>query len=113
MAAWLPLLKASLPYITQIVTAAIPAFTSKSSADKPAEVIPTQIAELQSAVTQNAEAVKALATQLKGTIEGIDTGAAKLEQEIKALKRLARIAIALAILAFSIAIWVLLSKAGG
>ena len=113
MAAWLPLLKASLPYISQIVTAAIPAFTSKTSADKSAEVVPTQIAELQSAVTQNAEAVKALATQLKGTIEGIDTGAAKLEQEIKALKRLAQIATILALLGAAVAILALLSKAGG
>lgn len=113
MAAWLPLLKASLPYITQIVTAAIPAFTSKTYTDKPAEVIPTQIAELQSAVTQNAEAVKALATQLKGTIEGIDTGAAKLEQEIKALKRLARIAIILALLGAAVAVLALLSTTGG
>lgn len=113
MAAWLPLLKASLPYITQIVTAAIPAFTSKTSTDKPAEVIPTQIAELQSAVTQNAEAVKALATQLKGTIEGIDTGAAKLEQEIKALKRLARIATILALLGAAVAVLALFSKMGG
>jgi hypothetical protein len=105
MAVWLPLLKASLPYITQIVTAAIPAFTAKSSADKPSEVVPTQIAELQSAVTHNAEAVKALATQLKGTIEGIDTGAAKLEQEIRSLKRVARIAILLALIGIATAIW--------
>jgi hypothetical protein len=112
MAAWLPLLKASLPYISQIVTAAIPAFTSKTSTDKPAEVIPTQIAELQSAVTQNAETVKALATQLKGTIEGIDTGAARLEQEIKSLKRLAWIAVTLALLAAAVAIFALSNKMG-
>lgn len=112
MAAWLPLLKASLPYITQIVTAAIPAFTAKTSADKSVEVVPTQIAELQSAVTQNAEAVKALATQLKGTIEGIDTGAAKLEQEIRSLKRLARIAILLALIGIGSAIWAWFSNGG-
>ncbi len=110
MAAWLTLLKASLPYISQIVTATLPAFTAKPSTAKSAEVVPTQIAELQSAVTHNAETVRALATQLKGTIEGIDTGAAKLEQEIKSLKRLARLAIALALLAVAVALWALLNN---
>ena len=112
MAVWLPVLKASLPYITQIVTSALPAFTSKSSPAKSAEVIPTQIAELQSAVTHNAEAVKALALQLKGTIEGIDAGAARLEREIKSLRRLVWIAILLSLLASGVALWILLGTAG-
>ena len=88
MAAWLPFIKASLPYVTQIVTAAIPAFTSKPSNEKPDELVPKQIAELQSAVTHNAEAVKSLATQLKETIEGIDSGAARLQNELARLRRL-------------------------
>lgn len=113
MAAWLPVLKASLPYITQIVTSAIPAFTSKSSPAKSAEVVPTQIAELQSAVTHNAESVKALALQLKGTIEGIDAGAARLEQEIRSLKRLAWIALMLSLLAIAVALWILIGTTRG
>lgn len=113
MAIWLPVLKASLPYITQIVTSAIPAFTSKTSPTKSAEIIPTQIAELQSAVTQNAESVKALALQLKGTIEGIDAGAARLEREIRSLRRLVWIATLLSLLASAVALWVLLGAARG
>lgn len=97
MAAWLPILKATLPYITQIVTSAIPAFTSKPSPTKSAEPVPTQIAELQSAVTHNAESVKALALQLKDTLEGIDAGAAHLEQDIRSLRRLVWIAIVLSL----------------
>ena len=47
MAGWLPVLKASLPYVSQIVTAALPAFTSKPPGARPEEVAPRQIAELQ------------------------------------------------------------------
>jgi hypothetical protein len=110
MAVWIPLLKASLPYITQIVTAAIPAFTSKPAGEKAVDLVPNQIAELQSAVIRNAESVKALAAQLKETIEGIDAGAAALQQEIRTLKRLAATAILLALIGVSVAVWALLSK---
>ena len=108
MAVWLPLLKASLPYVTQLVTAAIPAFTSRSTTEKAADIVPKQIAELQSAVTHNAESVKALAAQLKEAIESIDAGAAALQQEVKRAKRLAAAAILLALLAVSVAVWALL-----
>ncbi len=50
MAVWFPLLKASLPYITQLVTAAIPAFISKSTTEKDADIVPKQIAELSEGV---------------------------------------------------------------
>ena len=113
MAAWLPLLKASLPYITQILTAAIPAFTSKPASEKAADVVPKQIAELQAAVTHNAESVKTLATQLKETIEAIDSSTAILQQEVKVLKRLATTAVILALFGASVAVWALLSKSGG
>jgi len=112
MAVWLPLLKASLPYITQIVAAAIPSFTSKPASEKTADIVPKQIAELQSAVIQNAESVKALAAQMKDTIEGIDAGAATLQKELKMLKRLAVAAVILAIVGVSVAVWALLSKSG-
>jgi ABC-type hemin transport system substrate-binding protein len=112
MAVWLPVLKAALPYITQIVSAAIPAFTSKHAREKAADVVPKQIEELQTAVIQNAETVKALATQLKETLEGIDASAATLHQEIKVLKRLAAAAVILALSGASVAVWALLSRPG-
>ncbi len=112
MAAWIPVLKAALPYITQIVSAAIPAFTSKPGREKAAEVVPTQIEELQAAVTRNAESVKALATQVKETLEGIDASAAALHQEIKVIKRLAAAAVILALFGAALAVWALLGKSG-
>lgn len=108
MPAWLPVLKASLPYITQIVSAAIPAFTAKPAQDDAAELVPKQIAELQTAVTHNAEAVKGIASQLKDTIEGITAGANKLEQEILKLKRIAAFALLLALGSMALAIWALI-----
>ena len=103
MAAWLPALKALLPYATQIVTAAIPAFTRRAGQD----VIPQQIQELQGAVVHNAESVKMLATQMQQVITTIDSGAARIEHDMRTVKRLSIIAIILSIvaIALSIASW--------
>ncbi len=113
MAAWLPVIKASLPYVTQVITAAIPAFTSKSASAQPNELFPKQIAELQSAATRNAESVKALATQLKGTIEGIDSAANKLQQELKDLRRLVMISLFVGAGGLSAALWTIFSRFAG
>ena len=87
MAVWLPILKASLPYVTQIVATAIPAFTSKPVSRKPDDEVQRQIAELQSAVTKNAESVQSLAMQLKVALEGIDLGAIEIQKELVKLRR--------------------------
>jgi hypothetical protein len=103
MAVWLPAVKAILPYVTQIVTAVIPVFTKKKDKGRTDEVITSQISELQEAVTHNAESLKILATQLQQVISGIDTGADKIEQEIKIIKRLSIFAIAISV--FAIILW--------
>lgn len=79
MAAWLPLLKAALPYVTDIISAALPVFT-QNRANKAAGIVDQQIAELQASVTHNAESVKALALQLERTIVAVDSGAVSIEQ---------------------------------
>ena len=109
MAAWIPLLKTALPYVVQVLSLAIPAFTSKTGDTKNLEFIPEQIQELQSAATQNAESVKVLAEQLKSTIEGIDAAAVKLQQEVKSLRYQCRIAILIAIVSFTCAVWAVLN----
>ena len=102
MAAWLPALKALLPYATQIVTAAIPAFTRRTGAGQ--DVIPEQIQELQGAVIHNAESVKLLATQMQQVITTIDSGAARIQQDMRNVKRLSIIAIILSIVAIALGI---------
>ncbi|MDH5392440.1 MAG: hypothetical protein OEY11_04540 [Gammaproteobacteria bacterium] len=110
MAAWIPLIKTALPYVVQVVSIAIPAFTSKADDNKNSEIIHKQISELQSAVTQNAESVKILAEQLKGTIEGIDTAALKIQQEVALLKRLCLLAIIIASVSVVFALASVLTK---
>ncbi len=107
MAAWIPILKASLPYLTQVITAAIPAFTRKPPNVPPAEVVPVQIAELQTAVTQNAESLKALAVQLKETIERIESGSGGVQQELRRARQMARWALLVAVVSMGVAVWAL------
>jgi len=107
MAAWLPLFKASLPYITQIVSAALPAFTARSG-DKQDEMTAQQIAELQAAVTHNTEYLKTLAKQLQDTIEGVDTAAIRLQKELALYRRIAMSSVVLAAAALAIAAWALM-----
>jgi hypothetical protein len=83
MAAWLPVIKAAIPHIAQVVTVALPIFTSnKESADREV-LIANQIEELQAAAAQNAASVKDLATQLKSTLEGLESAATDLQAQLK------------------------------
>ncbi len=86
MAAWLPVLKAALPYVGNIVAAALPVFTSRKGQEASAELVSRQIAELQAAVTANAETVKGLAAQVEKTITALDAGEADLAQRLTALQ---------------------------
>lgn len=104
MAAFLPALKIALPYITQIVTAAVPMFTSKSAGGKAEEIIPRQIQELQTAVTHNAETVRGLALQFKETMEGVDGAAARLQREVQRLRRLVYLSGAFALISLVVAL---------
>lgn len=110
MAAFLPALKIALPYITQIVTATLPMFTSRPANAKSDEVVPQQIRELQAAVTHNAESVKGLATQWKDTMEGMDAAAARLQKEIVGLRRLAFCSTAIAVLACVLALFAVVGR---
>jgi hypothetical protein len=109
MPVWLPLLKASLPYVTQIVATAIPAFTAKPAEEKTDDITAQQIAELQSAATQNAESIHVLAEKLQQTIEGIEAAGIDLQKKIVFFKRLAYGAITVAVIALAIATASLLS----
>ncbi len=104
MAAWVSALKTVLPYVTNIVTAAIPAFTARRGQDRSAEVTAQQIAELQSAATHNAESVKVLAEQLQRTVGALEQGAVNVEREMRRLRVLASAAFVFALLALCAAL---------
>jgi hypothetical protein len=84
MAAWLiPALKAVLPHVGSIISAAIPVFTNRKADANQALLLQQQIAELQSAASQNAAHVKELAEQLQSTVNALEQGASLAEARIR------------------------------
>jgi len=82
MAVWLPVLKAALPYVSNIVAAAIPAFTRRKGEEASGELISQQITELQAAVTHNAEAVKTLAAQFEKTLTTLQVSESEMSERL-------------------------------
>jgi hypothetical protein len=85
MAAWLiPALKAVLPHVGTIVSAAAPVFTKKApdSANQGA-VRQQQIAELQDAVSLNAQNIKELAEQLSRTVAALEQAASIAQAKLR------------------------------
>jgi hypothetical protein len=87
MAAWfVPALKAVLPYVSSIATAVIPVFTTRKSdeaAAAQAKLQQQQIAELQSAASQDAVHIKGLAEQLQKTVAALEQGASLAEARFR------------------------------
>lgn len=110
MVAWIPAFKTLLPYLTQVVSLAVPAFTSRRD-DASQEVVHQQIQELQQAATRNTEAIKVLATQLQKGITDIDAGAARIEKELQQIRRLCIVAIGISGVAIVLAVATLLIRA--
>jgi len=86
MPAWLiPALKAVLPHIGSIISAAAPVFTRKN-ADAVANqtlLLQQQITELQSAASQNAAHIKELAAQLQSTVTALEQAASIAEAKLR------------------------------
>lgn len=105
MAPWLPTVKIVLPYLTQIVTAAIPAFTRKAAQNASDDVSRRQIAELQDAATRNAESIKTLASQMQQMVQGLDTASTRIEKRVRATLWLAITAVALSLAAVGLSLY--------
>ena len=109
MAAWLiPAVKAILPFISPIVSSALPVFTTRKSDEAAAAqtgILQQQITELQTAASQNALYVKELAEQLQKTVTALEQGAAVAESRFRQTTMLCGVAIALSLVAigFSVA----------
>lgn len=104
MAGWLAL---AVPYIPEIIKIARPLFTRGNPQEKSAEVVAQQIAELQTAVIQNSESIKLLATEMQHTIDALQTGAAELEKKLERAGILLIISTTISILAICIAAYAL------
>jgi len=98
MPAWLlPALKAALPHIATIISAAAPVFTRKN-ADAAA------ITELQSAASQNAANIKELAEQLQSTVAALEEAASIAEAKLRRALLLSVVSAVLSAIAIGIAL---------
>jgi hypothetical protein len=96
MAAWLPILKTVLPYLTTIVTAAVPAFNARKDNE--------QIAELQQAVRHNAESIKVLAEQMQRTIQAIEAGVMSSERAVRRARLVSVLSLVVAAVSLGVAL---------
>jgi len=107
MPSWLlPALKAVLPHLGDIVSAAKPAFTRRKP--ETGTDVQQQIAELQSAASQNAEHVKELAEQLQSTVTALEKSAELADMRLKRATVFSAVAVSLAVAALLVAAFTLL-----
>jgi hypothetical protein len=110
MPSWVwPAVKLILPHVAGIVAATKPAFTKRRDGE-PGEhggVVQKQIAELQSAASDNATHIRELAEQLRLTVTTLEKGATETEARLKRAYGFASAALTLAGAALAIAIYVL------
>lgn len=96
----LPILKAAAPYVAQIATAAIPAFTKRQAAETD-PVVARQIEELQGAATQNAQSIHLLAEKMQQAIDSAETAARKAKKEVAIYKAVVLLSLVLSALSLT------------
>lgn len=117
MASWLiPALKAVLPHVGDILSAAKPVFTKKKPetppgvAPAPAELVQQQIAELQAAASQQSAHIKELAAQLENTVAALEKAASIAEERLRRVLIFTALSAALAIAALGVALLAALTR---
>lgn len=104
MSSWLAI---AVPYLPEIINLARPLFTRNKNQDKAPEVVAQQIAELQTAVTDNVESIKKLATEMQQAIDALQRRADAWENQLRRAHITNIIAITLAAMAFCLAAYAL------
>jgi hypothetical protein len=102
MPAWfLPALKAVLPYVSPIISSALPVFTTRKNPQAAAQgdLVQQQIGELQDAASHNAEHIRELAETLQKTVTALEQAAADVEKRIRRMMAICLAAILLALAA--------------
>jgi len=106
MYTWLlPAVKAILPYVGDIVNAALPVFKSRKIDDDAATqeaLLQKQINELQDVASLNAVHIKELAEQLKQMVITLEQGVIANQRRYRRLSVLSWIAIGLSLVASSL-----------
>ena len=107
-ATWMTAIGAALPYIESVAKLALPVFKQRKSDKEAAESQQRQIEELQTAVTHNAEHVRALAQQLQTTMTALEQAGLQIAQAQRRVQRWAQLALALGAGALVLAVVALL-----
>lgn len=117
MAGWLiPALKAVIPHVGDILSAAKPAFTKRkpeaasNQASLEPDLVQQQITELQAAVSQQAGHIKELAAQLENTITTLEKAAHVAEERLRRVLIFTAVSAALAVAALGVSILAVLSR---
>lgn len=112
-ASWLSI---AAPYLPEILRLARPLFTHTPPPQADAgqrmrvDLMSDQIDELQQAATQNADAIRMLASDVQKTIELLQLNAQRMEQRLLHAQRLALMGTTAAALAFVLAAATLLTR---
>jgi len=105
MASWLiPALKAVLPHVGDILSAGKPHFTKRKP--EPAanqDLVQQQIAELQSAASQQSAHIKELAAQLESTVSALQQAAEIADARLKRVLLFTALAMAFSVSALAVA----------
>jgi len=112
MAGWLiPALKAVIPHVGDILSAAKPVFTKKKpEAVAQPDLVQQQIAELQAVASQQAAHLKELAAQLENTVAALQTAAERAEARLRRVLLFTALACAVSVAAFATAYALLLAR---
>jgi hypothetical protein len=106
----LPIIKALAPYVAQIATAAIPAFTSKpKEIVKIDSIIATQIDELQAAATQNAQSIHVLAEQFQQAMQGVEAAARHAKKQAAIYKAMLLFSLGLSGISLTLSTYLILN----
>jgi hypothetical protein len=110
MAAWLlPALKAVLPHVGSILSAAAPAFTRRNEAATQA-LVQEQIAELQAAASQNSAHIKELAVELHATVTALEQAAELAESRMRRALALCAASAAFSAISLGAVLYLLLAR---
>jgi len=107
MAVWIvPALKAILPHIGSIVSAAVPVFTKKNTDTVSNQtLLQQQITELQTASSQNALHIKEIAAQLQSAVTALEQAALVAEARHRRVFLANILAIVLATCALGVSVY--------
>lgn len=116
MASWIiPALKAVLPHVGTIISAARPMFTKPKAGGGPVGLsldapVQQQIAELQAVAAQNDAHIRELAEQLERAVTALEDAALDAESRAQRMMRLCLTSMVLSVIAISTALIVAFNR---